>query len=361
VSPTFDFFLFSVFSGAGFGIAFLFDSPYLLILGALLAPLMAPVIGISLGTVMGSIRTFARSLIAFLISSFIVGLLGALAGYCATIWLPMNLIQAQIHSQLWWAPFFVLAFGAAVTTATLTREPHQSRVPSVAIAYGLYSPLAAAGFGIGSGISHLWPDGLVIFALHLSWVILVGSITLAFMGFRPYTLLGYSLGIVVILIGIILIIGASGAGAVFTTQAGLPTQSPTPTSTITSTPIPPTQTSTPIPPTETHTPTLTPTNTLTPTLTQTPTPTPFLALVQAQGEFVGVVLRDEPGGTVTVSLMNGSLVMILPDEPILYNDLLWVRVLDLENDNDGWILQALLVTSTPSIPTSSAPSQTPEP
>jgi hypothetical protein len=42
-------------------------------------------------------------------------------------------------------------------------------VPSVAIAYELYLPLAAAGFGLSSRIQNLWPDGLVIFTVYLAW------------------------------------------------------------------------------------------------------------------------------------------------------------------------------------------------
>ena len=66
-APSFDFFLFSLFSGTVIGLGYLFDSPYLLILGALLAPVMSPLIGTSLGIILGSTRYFFRSLGGFLV------------------------------------------------------------------------------------------------------------------------------------------------------------------------------------------------------------------------------------------------------------------------------------------------------
>lgn len=48
-APSFDFFLFSLFSGTVIGLGFMLDSPYVMLLGVLLAPVMAPVVGTSLG------------------------------------------------------------------------------------------------------------------------------------------------------------------------------------------------------------------------------------------------------------------------------------------------------------------------
>ena len=47
-SPSFDFFLFSLIAGTVISVGFAFDSPALLVLGALLAPLMAPAVGLAL-------------------------------------------------------------------------------------------------------------------------------------------------------------------------------------------------------------------------------------------------------------------------------------------------------------------------
>ena len=88
-------------------------------------------------------------------------------------------------------------------------------------------PLALAGFGLGSQVPHLWPDGLVVFALHLAWSALLGALALALMGLRPLTLFGYTMSGTVALLGIILLIGISGASAVVGTGMGLPTPTPT--------------------------------------------------------------------------------------------------------------------------------------
>lgn len=54
LSPTFDFFIFSMLSGAVLGLGLMIDNQALLFLGIILGPFMTPVIGISLGTVLAS-------------------------------------------------------------------------------------------------------------------------------------------------------------------------------------------------------------------------------------------------------------------------------------------------------------------
>jgi len=94
-APSFDFFLFSLFAGAVIGLGFIVDSPYFLLLGALLAPLMSPVIGVSLGIVLGSAKYFGRSIGGFLVGSFLVVLGGALAGIATRLWEPWDLTNSS--------------------------------------------------------------------------------------------------------------------------------------------------------------------------------------------------------------------------------------------------------------------------
>jgi hypothetical protein len=340
-SPSFDFFLFSLFSGAIISLGLLLDSPAFLILGAVLAPVMGPAIGISFGTVVGSIRVFFRSLLGLVIGGGLVVLAGYLTGLIARAWLPLSLSQAHSHSQLVWTDFLVLAVGAILTSAGLSRSKSRPLLPSVALAYELYLPLAAAGFGLGSGVPHLWPDGLVVFAVHLAWGALLGALTLAILGFRPLTLFGYTLGGAVTLVGIIMLIGISGAGAVFGAQIALPTPIPSATPTITLTVTP---TLTPVPPTTTSTLTRTPTSTITPTITSTLTPTPILALIQAE-DGLGALIRAEPGGQIIGSLVNNTLMQILP-ETVETEAGTWVHVI-APDGTEGWMLQTLLQIATP--------------
>ena len=340
-SPSFDFFLFSLLSGAVFSLGVFLDAPALFVLGAIFAPLMAPAIGVSLGTVVGSVRYFLRSLAGLLIGSLLVFGAGALAGFAARPWLPLNLSQAHLHAQLSWPNFLVLAIGAVMTAIFIVHTDRNPALPSVALAYELYLPLVIAGFGLGSGVSHLWPDGLVVFAIHLAWGALLGAITLAVLGFRPLTLFGYTLGAALTLLGVILLIGLGGAGAVFGAQVAIPTPIPSATPTITLTP---TLTPTPVPPTATPSPTYTLTPTFTPTVTSTPVPTPILARVEALTGG-GAFLRDAPDGAIIGILSNGTLMQVLPETEQAGGEN-WVHVLSPDGD-EGWMVQSLLVTATP--------------
>ena len=347
-SPSFDFFLFSLLAGGVIAAGFLLDSSALLLLGALAAPLMAPAVGLSLGTVTGSGRFFFRSLIGILIGGLLVFLVGWLAGYVVPPWLPSDLIQAHIQTQLSWINFFVLAFGAALTAVSMVRSSQSAALPSVALAYALYLPLSAAGIGLGSGEPFLFPDGLVVFALYLAWAALFGALALAVVGFRPLTIFGYTLGGVVALIGVLLLVVLSGTGVAVVGHYALPTPIPTATATVTPT-LPPTLT--PVPPTSTPTltPTLTPVPpTSTPTLTPTLTPTPVLVLVVA-GDSGGAYLRAGPGfdSPSLVLLANGTVLQVIPDEIVGEGSNAWVHV-RTSDGQEGWILQTLLATATPS-------------
>lgn len=344
-SPSFDFFLFSLLCGIILSVGLVLDQTAFFVLGAVLAPLMAPAVGISLGTVVGSGRFFLRSLLGLMIGSLLVFACGFAAGVAtfllAPFWQPGALVQAHLNAQLSWANFAVLAFGAIFTNAAIVHGERNPGLPSAALAYELYLPLAIAGFGLSSGRPHLWPDGLVIYAIHLAWGALLGALTLAILGFRPLTLFGYTLGAALTLVGVILLIGLSGAGAVVGGQVALPTPVPTPTYTLTPTL---TQTPTPVPPTATYTPTLTPTPTHTPTITPTITPTPLYARVQT-ADRKGALLRAEPGGAVIASYVDGSLMMVLPGS-VAQGGVIWVRVI-APDGKEGWMVQALLATATP--------------
>jgi len=354
-TPTFDFFIFSLLSGAVIGLGLLADAPALLVLGAVLAPLMTPSVGVSLGTVTGSFKLFARSLAALLIGAglvFAVGALSGLVAQLALVWLPLEFNQLYLHAQISWPNFVVLAFGAVWTAAAVANSGRNAALPSVAQAYVLYVPLVVAGFGLTSGIPHLWPDGLVIYAVYLAWATLLGAVTLAIKGFRPLTLFGYTLGGALTLLGILLLIGISGVGAIFTAQVAVPT--PIPTSTATPTPRPtlpppPTVTATPLPPTLTPTLTLTPIPTPTLTNTPLPSPTPMYALVNDKRDipYPGAILRAEPGfsGTAITTLLNGTLVQVLETREVDGN--LWARVSVPSLGIEGWVIETLLLMATP--------------
>jgi hypothetical protein len=333
VSPSFEFFWFSLLAGVIICIGLILDAPSLLVLGVLFAPTMAPIVGLSLGTITGSTRFFVRSFVGVVFASFIFLLVGFLAGALAG--------------------FLVLAVGAVLTTIALVRTKRKVSFASVALTYELFIPLIVAGYGLGSGIPDLWPDGLVVFAIHLAWAALLGAITLAFLGFRPLTLFGYTIGGAVILVVGILVVGLSGAGAAFWGKVAIPTPIPTATSTPTVTftaSATLTPSSTPVPPTRTMPPTLTATITPSPTNTSPASPTPVYAIVNAPEENLGAVLRSEMNfnaDNVITSVLNGTLVEILSEKPeVGEGGYLWLRV-RIPGGPEGWMLAGLLLAATP--------------
>lgn len=343
-SPSFDYYLYSVLAAVVMGAGLLLDQPSVLLVGALLAPLLAPAVGLSLSTVTGSLRFFIRSLVGVLLGSALVFAVGATAGYLSQYFTPTSLDQAYQHARLDWVNGLVLLVGSALTAYWMLGDRGSPAVASTALAYELYLPLIAAGFGLTGGFPDLFPDGLVVFAIHLTWGALIGAITMAFLGLRPLTVFGYTLGGVVTIVGVLLVIGLVSAGAAFGGQIALPTPVPTMTSTPTATA---TQTGTPVPPTVT--PSSTPTATVTATSTVTPTPvtpspTPFYALVRTSNGS-GAVLRQEPGGEIIRSYFDGTLMQILPEETI-YEGYPWVKVLAPDGET-GWMMQRLLATATP--------------
>ena len=189
----------------------------------------------------------------------------------------------------------------------------------------------------------LWPDALIVFAVHLAWAALVGVIVLALIGFRPINFFGYTLGSTFALLSLVAFVIISGMGTAISTRVAMPPPTATITPTVTLTP---TITRTPIPPTITPTPTNTLVPTRTPTITFTPKPTPIWGKIKPN-EYGGAVVRNEPSfdGEVVKLLASDWLVEILPDV-VDDGSHIWVHIRTTENE-EGWVLENLIVTATP--------------
>lgn len=349
-APTFDFFIFSLLTGVIIAAGLILDQPALLLFGALVSPLMAPVVGTALSAVLGSLQLFGRSMAGLVIGGSLVFLAGLAGGWVSSVFYPPPetlFLQSRFFARLLWPNFALVVFGALLMTYWLARDNRKALVPSVALAYALYVPLATAGFGVTSDIGFLWPDAMVVYLLHLLAALLAGIIVLFMMGYRPAAILGYSFGTAVLLIAAMLFIGAASTGIAMRAQLAIPTHTPTPTLTPTITPTQtPTSTAT-ITPSPTLTPTQTPSPTLTPTHTPippTPTPTPVFGIVNVPG-FDGGRLRDAPLGNTITILPNGTVVQILPD-PVTLDGVQWLHVIT-EDGIEGWIV-AVLVEIQPS-------------
>jgi uncharacterized membrane protein len=342
--PSYDFFLSIILMGFIICAAVWFDSPALFVLAAILAPFLSPILGLSLATVAGSVSYFLQSIGSFFVGSLIVFGIGLGAGFV----LPTGLIETNLHSQYFThfsIPNFILLSISTILTAVflIRSKSGYPRVASVALAYEILIPVGMAGFGLSSGFPGLWPDGLVVFLVHLSWAVLIATITISLLGLRPRNIFGYTVSTTIALISVAAFIALVSVGTAYTAHVALPSRTPTMTGTPTNTP---TITNTPLPPTRT----LTPTNTLIPSQTpsRTPTigPTPVWAKVNA-GDSDGAFVRAEPNfrGALVTSLLNGMLVEILPE--VTSNEgATWVHVRTLEGQ-EGWMVRVLLITATP--------------
>ncbi len=356
--PSFDFFLFSLLSAAIITASILADSPVLLVLGTLTAPVMAPFIGIALGTATGSLRFFSQRLVGSLVASGFVFLVGILGGYATFVLKTPQLQFLYYNARVSWTHFVLLLFGTIFSIQSFTKEGEMPVLPSLAIAYEIYVPLALAGFGFGSGQPHLWPDCLVLFGIHLAVLAISGTIVFLFMGIKPLKFIGYTFGSLIIILTIIAVIGLSSAGVIVTGKIALPTLIPS--STPTATPAPPssTPTETPLPPTPTLTPTV-PTATITPqpsaSSTITPKPTPLYAEIAVPEGYTGAIIRSEPRfdpENIVTSLINGSVVEILDPSPTFdeESNLNWLNIRFFNEDGDpqeGWVIERLLLVATP--------------
>ncbi|MFA5873452.1 MAG: SH3 domain-containing protein [Anaerolineales bacterium] len=378
--PSFEFFLFAFLCGAILGAAYLLNAPALLLLGILLAPLLTPWVGLTLAAVTGSWRFFFLTLGGLLVAGALVFLTGALAGLAGRLWDNLPFYYARTHAQLWWPDLLVVALGAALLaiffvrseqkpilapspvprvpsenrdypagTGTVSQEPglirgNRDYLASVMLAYGLFLPISAAGIGLGIGRDiggvTLWPNGLLVFLVHLALATLVGGIVLVVLRFKPMKASGYLLPVLLGLLSLMALVVFTGLATFI--RDGITTarhMAPTPTTLIlpSATPIV-FQTPTPLP-TSVPSATTLPTDTL--------EPTPSYAIITSP-ELNGANVRTEPAsGTVVITLSNGLLVQVLPEIQNV-GTITWVHI--RVNNVEGWVLQTVL-TATTLIPT----------
>ena len=367
--PSYELFVFAILCGAMLGLGYILDSQALLVFGVLLAPLMTPWIGLLLAAITGSVRYFFETFMALLISAVLVFVIGVLAGFAVRAFLPRTLNEAFIHSSLWWPDLIILALAAVILTISFIRSEDKPVLPSVMLAYELFVPLSAGGFGLGSGVGHIWPNGLQVFFVHFAWASLFGLLTLAVLRFLPTNFQGFALSAVTALVLVVTLVFQISGGnwtPASTSAQTIPTSLPTltvslpptsePTSQLEPSSTPLIETATPISsPVGTETPaitpvpltfevTLPPTNTATATLTIEPTAV-YARIVSDQG---GAFLRASPNGKYMATLDNYSFVQVLPDTQQL-SGWTWAHVIAVKNgvQMDGWVIQLALQVSTP--------------
>ncbi len=372
--PSYELFVFSLVSGVILGLGYFLDSQALLIFGILVAPLMTPWIGISLATIAGSARFLVQTVAAVFVSSLIIFLSGVLAGFASHAAPPRVFNEAFIHSRLWWPDIFIITVGAIILTVSFVRSEERPYLPSALLTYGLFLPLCAAGFGLGSGIGsdEIWPQALFVFLVHFTWATFFSILSLFFLHFRPTSLGGLIFTGLTLIILVAVVVSLTGFGRWVMEQAGLAapiaaTVVSSPQATSTLSPAAPLSSLSSPEPAATTTPGSVPVVTIsrtpssiagmsqstlpateTSTATVTAEPTPIIALIRAS-EGGGAFIREQPGGKVIATLGNGATVTIIPNDLQEVNKVLWVHVVALVNDRrvEGWMIQSVLQTATP--------------
>jgi len=371
--PSYELFIYSLVCGAVLGVGYIFDSYGVLLLGILFAPLMVPWVGLVLSIISGTPRLFLQTLAGLLISPLLVFGSSALAGFASRLVLPHTFNAAFTLSRLWWPDLIVMALGSILLTVSFVRSESKPYLPSVVVAYELFMPLSASGFGVGNGVGDLWPHGVLAFVVQLAWATIFGLITLAILRFRPLSGFGYIFAVGMFAAVIFTVYWLTNTPAIqppeSAPEAALPpatqtlkpspsvtpeiVQSPSVTvavllptgneSTSTETSGATDETVTPVPLTLNVTLPVTETRTSTPE----PEPTPIYAVIRAR-EGGGAYIRKDPGGNVLATLANGDIVQVL-DGRQEFNGVQWIHVLATRNDIrvEGWIIQTVLETATP--------------
>ena len=385
--PSIELFVFSLVCGAIIGLGFLLDSQAVLLLGILITPLMTPWVGFLLAILTGSPRFLFETFMALFVSAVIVFVGGLLAGFAARLFLPMTLSNIFIHARLWIPELAVLAVGAVTLVVSFARSENKPFLPSVIIAYAFYLPINAGGFGLGSGVAGIWPQGILVFVVHFALASILGLLTLFAIKLRPTTQGIVFSGIMLLLFAGILVI-LMGSGLPLPAQVTAATSTPLPTLTIEPTSIPSFTPSPTARPTSSSTPSNTPTHLLTvssmptdSTVTATGTATPITITTTSSptlstptatvpaiasltstmtnepqlisgkisaSEGGGANLRQTPNGKYLMTLDNGGAVEIYPDFKQV-NGVAWIHVIVTRSGQrvEGWLLESVVSYATP--------------
>lgn len=348
--PTFDFFIFALIAGSLIAIGYLLNSPAILLLAIVLAPFPAPWLGLSLAAATGESRFFGQTLGGFFTAILIVFVTGLLGGLASRIFMPIVLDQVYLHARLWWPDLLLVTLGTIALIILFIQRDDKPVLPGLILSYELLLPISAAGFGLGNGTPGLWPQALAVFLVHVALSIVLALALFYYMGFRPLESIGYAWGAGVILVSLMVVVGFAGLGTLVNAPAEA---APEPTATATS-PAP-----TPsLPPVigASITPTLVlPSETPQPTPTTKPSTTPIViptiayGRIQSQADGDGATIRVSPGGTAITTILNGYVIELLPDEPVIIDNNTWIRVKLTTTTRiiEGWVLQSLVVTPTP--------------
>src|SRR5688500_1032450 len=142
-APTFDFFFFSLLSGAILGLGYMLDAPAVLLFGILVAPILAPWVGVALAAATGELRFLGQTLGGFLTALFIVFITGVLAGLAIRLWMPITTDQAILHARFWIPDLLLMTIGTVALTVAFVQSEEKPLLASLMVAYEVYLPVSA--------------------------------------------------------------------------------------------------------------------------------------------------------------------------------------------------------------------------
>ncbi len=365
--PSVEFFLLSFLCGLILGTGYLLDSPLILAFGVLSAPILLPWLGMCLAGARGAAGFWVQTAAALLLSALLAFLGGMAVGWLLQVLPPQTLTMVFYHARLRGVDFPMLALGTLILVLSFVRSEEKPYLPSAFLAYALYPPIVAAAIGAEGGEAGLWPHGLLVSLVRLAWVSLLAMLIFYALRFRPLSLIGVLFSGVLIVLWLAILAWSGGWSLPFgfspiatATPAplGIPSLTPAISTAFPSLPSP---TITPFatPRLLTPTPSPIPTPSLpTPSETATPTPTPTITLVPtpiygrvSSPRGGGAFLRKEPSfnAPVLISLTNGTVVEIFPQDARLVGNDTWLRVAVILGGRrlEGWMLSTVIQMPTP--------------
>lgn len=354
VSPTPNYFLFTLIGALLVGSALYFNDPAILILAIVALPFIQPAYGLGLIPTTLKFGFGFKSLISLLFPIALTFSSGALAGWLRTT-ASLEQISVYRFSSPYWLDLAIVGACTLLGTLVMLRKGHLPRLIGVLLSYEIFIPLGAAGYGFILGDSLLWPGSLLVSLLHLSISVFMAGFTFLILGFPPKRAAGWLLSLVPLVLIPLLLLGSWGFNLqeVFITQeltptpeaTTLPSQTSSPKAVFTATPATTDETHSPTQtPSRSPTPTATMTQTPTFTLTPTPEPTTYWGVVDS---LTGAVVRETPDfeAAVVAYANDGDQIEILR-EVEGENSTRWYEV-QIESGETGWLLSSLIDIPSP--------------
>jgi len=178
-----DFYAFISLSSAIAILGLLLDSAAVIIGAMLVAPLMSPILATAQGIVQGNLQMIQRAGATTLKGSSVAIGVATLITALSPNLLPTEQILSRTAPNL--LDLGVALAAGAVGAWAVSRASGAAALPGVAIAVALVPPLCVVGYGLGT--SRFWISGgaFLLFLTNLAAIVLVGSLVLVLLGFRP--------------------------------------------------------------------------------------------------------------------------------------------------------------------------------